>query len=276
MPIGKEFQTIEILQDELIELANTETAMNAVDGRNPIQKIVDTYAVKTALYSDPKKLKEMISLMEIALKNYVKKANIKGRLLAKKSLERYLEDSEKRDITQRQLRLINQASERQAQRRLRISLMELQKEHNILKADIDIFKANAINAGFSAKDSLRQLVIAGKDRDGIVQGFAKRIKKINVAAMRRERSAAKIVEYEKQAKPKEEWQWITISSKPCPDCEARAGKTMPLDQWRKLGLPGAGRTICGAYCKCELIPFPVSEDLFPTVKVFDWETKKQV
>jgi len=276
MPIGKEYQTIELLQEELSDLSNLEKSMKAVDGRNPVQKVIDAYAVTPSLYTDPKKLKDMITALSVALKGYVKSANIKGRLLATKSLERYLSDSEKRDITQRQLRLISQASERQAQRRLSVSLMELQKEHGVLKADIAIFKARQKIAGFSDKEALKQLIIAGKDRNGIVQGFANRIKTINVAAMRRERSAAKITEYKKQAKPKEQWQWITISSKPCPDCEARAGKAMLLSQWERIGLPGSGRTICGAYCKCDLIPYSVAEDLFPTVKVFDWDEKKQV
>ena len=107
MPIDpKEFQTLTFLQDELIELSNIEANMKAVDGRNPVQKIADFYAVKSSLYSDPKKLIKMIESLEAVTRAYLKKANTKGRLLAEKQLERYLSASEARDITQKQLRKI--------------------------------------------------------------------------------------------------------------------------------------------------------------------------
>lgn len=277
MPIDpKEFQSIKILQDELIELSNIEANMKAIDGRNPVQKIADFYAVRSALYTDPKKLKNMITSLETTLKKYLESANVKGRLLAGKQLDRYLDASEARDISQKQLRKIVLESDRASKARLKLSLMELRKEHGVLKSDIAIFKAEAKLAGLTDKEALKQLLIAGKDKTGIVQGFAKRIKQINVAAVRREKSASEIVQFEKKAKPNEQWQWLTISNKPCPDCEARAGKVMPLKQWERIGLPGSGRTICGKYCRCKLMPVSISEDLFPTVKVFDWDPKDQV
>lgn len=277
MPIDpKEFQTLTFLQDELIELSQIEKNMKAIDGRNPVQKIADFYAVKSSLYSDPKKLSKMIESLEAVLKAYMKKANTKGRLLAEKQLERYLSASEARDITQKQLRKIALESNSASKARLKLELMKLGKEKGILSADIAIFKSEAKLAGFTDKQALRQLVIAGKDKTGIVQGFAKRIKQINVAAVRREKSAAEIAQYKKSAKPNEPFQWITISSKPCPDCEARAGKVMLLPRWEQMGLPGAGRTVCGAHCKCKLIPISISEDLFPTVKVYDWDPNNQV
>jgi hypothetical protein len=277
MPIDKkEFQSIQILQEELIELSNIESNMKAIDGRNPVQKLTDFYAVKSALYTDPQKLKDMIASLETVLKKYLESANVKGRILAGKQLDRYLDASEARDISQSQLRKITLESNSASKARLKLSLMELRKEQGILSSDIAIFKAESKLAGLTDKEALKQILIAGKDRTGIVQGFAKRIKQINVEAVRREKSASEIFQYEKQAKPNEKWQWLTISVKPCPDCEARAGKVMLLKEWQRLGFPGAGRTICGRACKCQIIPLAISEDLFPTIKVFDWDPKNQV
>jgi hypothetical protein len=51
------------------------------------------------------------------------------------------------------------------------------------------------------------------------------------------------------------WTWIAISDKLlCDDCARRHGQTMTLEQWRRIGLPGAGRTICQRACRCALTP----------------------
>lgn len=277
MPIDeKEFQSIQILQDELIEQARLEELIKSTAGTNPVQKVVNKYAVRKSLYTDPDKIRAMIEELEAGTREYVKRANSQGKIYAKKRLEKYLSESEKRDISQRQLRLINEATERQAQRKLRTSFMEIEKEYGVLRSDISIFKARSKVAGLNDKQILKQLVIAGKEKTGFVQGFANRIKKIDIAAVRRETSDAKIAEYKKQALPKEKWQWIAVSTKPCPDCQARAGKIMSFAQWQKIGLPGDGRTICEHFCKCNLLPLSISEDMFPTVKTFTWNPKDQV
>lgn len=276
MPDGNELQAIKGLEDELREAQQIEVLMGSIDGRNPVQRIVDGFAASSLLYTNKKELSKMVGMLEGILSEYVKKANIKGKLLAGKELDKYFEKAEKRITSARQLRLINIASDRQAKRRLNVSLLEIEKEKNVLSYDIRIFRERAKVAGFTDKEALKQLVVAGKNKDGLAQGFAKRIKSVNVAAVRRENSAAEIAEYEKKVSPKELWQWISISSKPCPDCEARAGRVMTLSEWQRLGTPGAGRTICGRHCRCKLIPFKVAEEKFPTVKVFDWNKKDLV
>jgi hypothetical protein len=51
------------------------------------------------------------------------------------------------------------------------------------------------------------------------------------------------------------WEWVAISDKLlCPDCANRNGRAMTLDEWRAIGLPGAGRTICQRACRCMLSP----------------------
>ena len=54
----------------------------------------------------------------------------------------------------------------------------------------------------------------------------------------------------------ETFTWVTINRPPklCPDCSARHGVEGDMDFWEKMGLPGAGRTVCGPYCYCALVP----------------------
>lgn len=58
-----------------------------------------------------------------------------------------------------------------------------------------------------------------------------------------------------QHKEVERWAWVAISDKLlCPDCAVRNGKVQTLDEWRSIGLPGAGTTICQRSCRCMLSP----------------------
>ncbi len=271
-----ELQNIKALEDELIAAQQLEIRIKSTDGRNPIQAIVNTYAVKSSLYSDPAKLKAMVIDLRAALKRYVNTANITGRILGKKAVEKFLLESEKRDIAQKQLRLINQANKRQAERRLSTVYMELEKEAGILKADIALFKANARIANFTAKEQLAQLVIAGKEKEGLAQGFAKRMKRVAVDASRREKEASRIAEFSKTAKPNEQWVWIAVSTRPCPDCGERAGKILTLERWERMGFPGSGRTICGRSCRCTLRPVSIADKEFPTVREFHFDKDKLV
>ena len=271
-----EFQNIKELEQELIASQLLDLRIKANDGRNPIQKIVDFYAVKASLYDDPRRLEKMLNDIKEAYRSYLKTANITGKVLAKKSIMKFLATSENRDKIQRQLRLISKASARQAERRLDLAFTELEKEAMILKADLKIFKKNATIAGFSPKEQLSQLVESGRNKDGIAQGFAQKVKSTTAAAVRREQSAAKIDEYLKVAKDNEQWVWITVSSKPCPDCSERAGKILPYDRWVNMGLPGMGRTICGRACKCDVMPVSIADEKHPTIREFTLNTRDLV
>jgi hypothetical protein len=272
MPLD-EMQTIQIMADELATLDRIESG---IKGDSVIQKSVDKYAVGASLYSNPARLQALINELEEELATYLGQANRRGKILSKSQITRFLEESERRDIAQNQLRLIDKANSRQAERRLKLSLMELQKEAGVLKSDIAIFKERAKIAGFSDKDSLRQLVIASKDKNGIAQGFARRAKRVTVAAVRREQNSAKIAERRKLAEKNALWVWIAVSTKPCPDCTARAGVSLTYDQWIAKGLPGAGRTVCEQWCRCDLVPEPMAEEMFPEVRSFEWNPKDTV
>ena len=271
-----ELQNIKDLESQLIIAIEQEGRILADDGRNPFQRTVDGFAVRSTLYSDPKRLQKMIEELRASLKRTLQIANDKGRILGKKSIEKFLQESELRDRTQKALADIIRLNDRRAAKRTRLAFLELQNTGGILKSEITEFKLNADIAGFTNKEILSQFVIAGKEKTGIAQGFAKRAKRVAVDAVRRERSSAEIDEFRKIAKPNALWEWIAISAKPCPDCDARAGRTLPIDQWERMGLPGSGRTVCRRSCKCLLMPKSISDERFPNSKAMTFDTKSLV
>lgn len=40
----------------------------------------------------------------------------------------------------------------------------------------------------------------------------------------------------------------------CPDCKELHGADDTMYNWLSRGLPGSGETICGGWCRCELVP----------------------
>jgi hypothetical protein len=196
--------------------------------------------------------------------------------MGEKALERFISGKELSMEALRQKTLTRMLTTRQAKDRMAVYLMTLDKQTGILKADIDIYKMNAKIAGFTDQAILEQLVTAGKDGVGITAQFEKASEKMAVAAARREAQSKSFDEYRQEAGADEEWEWITISGKPCPDCIERGGKVLPLDRWQDLGLPGDGRTICGSYCMCELIPVSISSEMFPDQKSFKYDLKETV
>ena len=51
----------------------------------------------------------------------------------------------------------------------------------------------------------------------------------------------------------EEFTWVTISQKPCPDCQSRSGETESMEFWETVGKPRSGFSVCGTNCKCRLV-----------------------
>lgn len=51
-----------------------------------------------------------------------------------------------------------------------------------------------------------------------------------------------------------EFQWVAVSSKPCPDCERRHGETGTMEYWRTAGKPRSGFSVCQSNCQCQLLP----------------------
>lgn len=272
--MATEDQNIQALADALEREQRIEIGIQKDSG--VIQRTVEGYGVGASLYASPARMQRMIDELRIIIRNYVQRAGNRGKLMARAAISDFLEHAERWDITQRRVRLIGQMNVRQADRRLSLYMDELQREYGILRQDLRIFKKNARIAGFTNRDVFKQLVQATRDKAGVAVDFAKRTRQMAAMAVRRERASGEIAEYRKIAKPSEEWQWIAVSTSPCPDCLPRAGKVMSFREWQAVGIPGAGRTICGAKCRCRLIPVTIAEDMFPTVKEFKWDAGKTV
>ena len=51
------------------------------------------------------------------------------------------------------------------------------------------------------------------------------------------------------------WMLDPTAQEHCPDCVRNSeSEGMTYADWEQIGLPGAGNTECGAYCKCSLEP----------------------
>ncbi|MAG59233.1 hypothetical protein CMO96_00365 [Candidatus Woesebacteria bacterium] len=48
--------------------------------------------------------------------------------------------------------------------------------------------------------------------------------------------------------------WVTVSGKPCPDCDGRAGEVGTKEYFDAIGNPKSGFSVCGRHCKCQLEP----------------------
>ena len=51
-----------------------------------------------------------------------------------------------------------------------------------------------------------------------------------------------------------EFQWQTAGGNVCPDCKDRSGRVRTLEQWRLVGIPKSGFSVCGSNCNCVLVP----------------------
>ena len=272
MPI--DIQNIENLEEYFAKLQKIELIVGQEDAY--IDKIVKSYAINPAFYTGATEINKLRRDLESYLKWLTKESGDTGKLMARKAMGTFLEKSERRDITQKQLRIINQLNKRQIDRRTLLFKKQIGKETNYLKSEIDEFFINAKISGRTKKDVLKELTKAASDDVGLATGFAKKQKRIAIDAARREAQQRAMMEYRKIAKPGEPYQWISISARPCPDCSARAGVTLSWQEWQVKGTPGSGRTICGASCKCQLMPVSVAEDMFPDVKTFKWDKEKLV
>jgi len=262
------------LEKELIEMQKLNIHIRGDDSE--IQAIGNAYAVIPGLYTNKTILEKMIRDIKEATKEYMKGSYQAGKTLSLNSLEKWLDRSELLDIKQAKLAMINRANKKQINGLLSIEMAELNAQGALLKSQIDIDRARLILGGMPKKDAVKLLVQSGADKNGLVQGFVKRAESVAAGAARRARADGETAEYLKKYPPDQKYQWITISSKPCPDCQARAGMVMTYNEFIAFGLPGTGHTICGKHCMCNIIPFALAEERFTDVKQFTWKSKDLV
>jgi len=254
------------MEEEFAKLQKIEIGLKS--DRSKTSTTIANYAASASLYTQQKKLEELIKEVEDIIIKIANTGRVRGKVMSQKTMRKFLDDSERRVLRQTTIDSINLLNEQKAGERISLYLAELDKEYAILKADIAIFKKRALLANFSNKDAVKQLVMASYDKAGPVIGFQKRIKSMQVAVLRREAQYTEMDEYRKLAKPTELWVWVAINTKPCPDCQIRAGVILPYHRWVERGLPGAGRTICGPFCMCKVVPSGVADGLFGEAREF--------
>jgi len=271
MPI--DIQSAENLAEYFEKLQKIQ--LNIEDDKSAINKIVRKHAVRPEFYT----LAGVSALrkeMEDYLVYITKQTGDTGRLMAGKAMKRFLEKSELRDITRKQLRALNQLNARQIARRTELFKLQIERETTFLKSQIDEFFLNARISGRTRKDVLKELIRAAGDEKGLTAGFTKKIKRVSIDASRREAQEQAMMQYKGNAKRNELFKWVAVSSKPCPDCIERAGVVLPYSQWQEMGTPGSGRTICMFSCKCQLVPQSLADEMFPDVKEFKWDKENAV
>lgn len=262
----EELQSINALEQEFKNLQQLE--INIIKEGNPIDKLISKKIGAISIYTDPEQLERMISSLKTIISGYVDGANVTGKLLSEKAVSDFLKKSERADRLQRQERLILTINRKRAKRRLSIAIQELRKEGNILDADISLFIKRKRIMGADTKDILLDLIRMGRNKQGFAEVFKNKVKRLAIDSVKFEQRQAEIDHYRVYTKKSEQWQWITVSKNPCPDCQARAGSTLSFQQWKKIGLPGSGNTVCNKYCLCKLYPVSIAEDKFPNVKEF--------
>ena len=49
--------------------------------------------------------------------------------------------------------------------------------------------------------------------------------------------------------------WVSVGTpKICVDCTPRIGEVRSWDEWKALGLPASGFSVCKEFCYCQLVP----------------------
>jgi hypothetical protein len=108
----------------------------------------------------------------------------------------------------------------------------------------------------ATRDELKDFLLTDLREGGQIFGsYRKQFRQQVVNTIEKTSRDAKIyIQQAEKKKGKETWTWILeASANNCEDCLGRSGQTMTMEEWRAVGLPQGGRTICGMYCQCELI-----------------------
>lgn len=115
---------------------------------------------------------------------------------------------------------------------------------------IDQFIRKSLSSGME-KDNIRQILKSDLQTGGQLFGdFRKNIKSTCRNGLE---DAARKEVLKEDARL---WDWVGISdNKICDDCLERNNmEARTKSEWAEMGLPGEGATVCGANCRCVLMP----------------------
>jgi len=240
--------------------------------KKPMAKIVKKYTSSPKFYTDASGSAAMVEEMKQYLTQLTKLSGSVGKTMSSNAMMKFIEKSESSASVKSGVRAAQHLSQRNAERRLAVYINQISRESTYFAEQAKEFLLNGAISGRSTQDLVMELVRAAEDEKGLVAGFEKRAERVALDAARRDAQSVAMDEYRAQAAPGEEWQWITVSSGPCPDCRARAGAVLPLEKWETdLGIPGSGRTVCGFACMCQLVPVSIAAEAFPDTKEYTWD-----
>ena len=269
-----ELQYIASLEAEL--RAQQAMAVGLLDENAPLTLTLERLFAGTSIYTSVDKMERVLKEIEKVYAEISKDARAQGRVMGRKELSKWLDQSERMDRSQKQIRIITQATQRQADKRLKVIVKKIDREFMALKGDVAVQVQQLRNAGFSSKQILTELSRLGASKAGFQQAFTNKARKLSAVVARSEMANGKFEAYAPYIERDAKFQWITISSNVCPDCQARAGKVLRLSEWRKIGVPRAGFTVCDINCHCQLIPWAMADKMLPNTKEFKWNRENQV
>ena len=130
-----------------------------------------------------------------------------------------------------------------------VTLMIFDSESFALNVDkyVTQLRSNGIN-----DETIEEQLTKDMEEGGKIFGLLKNA--IGAAVVLGIAQSARFGQYE-EFDMDQEFTWITVAGhRICPDCEGRAGVTLPFSDWEAMGLPGSGWSVCGSFCYCVLDP----------------------
>lgn len=136
-----------------------------------------------------------------------------------------------------------------------ISIVFNYVEYNTLKtiAELELLVNNMTVAG-ATPDAIRQVIEEDLTTRGRIFGaYTNGVTSATNYGITSAGQLAEMLEYINAGY--QEYKWVTVSKKPCPQCAERAGRIGSKDLWAAIGFPRSGFSVCGSACKCHLVPF---------------------
>ena len=127
-------------------------------------------------------------------------------------------------------------------------------EYNVVKtiAEMELLMQNLTLAG-ADRMAIRTILLTDLEEGGRI--FGGLVNGVTGATNLGITSSAQIAEMLTYVEAGyQEYQWVTVSGRPCYQCEERAGRIEPKEMWEAIGYPRSGFSVCGSNCKCHLVP----------------------
>ena len=124
--------------------------------------------------------------------------------------------------------------------------------------DLDTFVLQMRSQGASAS-TIKNLLLQDLEQGGRIFGaFKNQFKAVSDYSVGSMANVGSV--FEMKTNGVNEFQWQTAGGNICDDCLDRSGMTETYEYWKLVGLPKSGFSVCGHYCKCDLVPMGKGSD----------------